>query len=49
MDETLPAIGVDFLDVYTRRKTFFGEIELPGDGVSMIYTDSTERRRNKLH
>ncbi len=40
MDETVPAIGVDFLDV--SGKTFFGEIELPGDGVSMIYTDSTK-------
>ena len=40
MDETVPAIGVYFLDV--SGKMFFGEIELPGDGVSMIYTDSTK-------
>ena len=37
MDETVPAIGVDFLDV--SGKTFFGEIELPGDGVSDFLSD----------
>lgn len=40
MDETIPAIGVDFIDI--TGKTRFGEIELPGNGVSMIYTDSTK-------